>query len=60
MARLGPRFYPECTPGYYNSEGAVGSRGGFFSDMYGAGPIKFFEVLEAWRKSGRMDGITLT
>ena len=57
MARLGLRFYTECTPGYYNSEGAVGNRGGFFSDMYGAGPIKFFEALEAWRSTGRLEGV---
>ncbi|MDP3737136.1 MAG: NAD(P)/FAD-dependent oxidoreductase [Hyphomonadaceae bacterium] len=57
MARLGQRFYTECTPGYYNSEGAVGNRGGFFSDMYGAGPIKFFEALEAWRSTGKLEGI---
>jgi cyclohexanone monooxygenase len=59
MARLGLRFYTECTPGYYNSEGAVGNRAGFFSDMYGAGPIKFFQVLDAWRTAGRMEGIAL-
>ncbi|MGA2953415.1 MAG: NAD(P)/FAD-dependent oxidoreductase, partial [Caulobacteraceae bacterium] len=33
LARLGERFYSECTPGYYNGEGK--RRGGFFSDMYG-------------------------
>jgi len=59
LARLGRRFYEECTPGYYNSEGEVGNRGGFFSDMYGAGPLKFFDLLAAWRANGRMDGIEL-
>ena len=59
LARLGTRFYTECTPGYYNSEGAVGNKGGFFSDMYGAGPLRFFEVLEAWRANGRLDGLDL-
>ncbi len=60
LARMGERFYRECTPGYYNSEGAVGNRAGFFSDMYGAGPLKFFQVLEAWRGTGRMDGLALS
>jgi cyclohexanone monooxygenase len=60
LARLGLRFYQECTPGYYNSEGAAGNRNGFFSDMYGAGPIRFFEVLKEWRDTGRMDGIALS
>ncbi|MHB8529899.1 MAG: flavin-containing monooxygenase [Caulobacteraceae bacterium] len=59
LARLGQRFYAECTPGYYNSEGAAGNRNGFFSDMYGAGPIRFFEVLEAWRSDGRLEGLEL-
>jgi len=59
LARMGLRFYSECTPGYYNSEGAPGNRKGFFSDMYGAGPLRFFEVLDAWRSDGRMEGIDL-
>lgn len=59
LARMGRRFYEECTPGYYNSEGEAGNRGGFFSDMYGAGPLKFFDLLAAWRANGRMDGIEL-
>ena len=39
LARMGLRYYTECTPGYYNSEGQAGNRQGFFSDMYGAGPL---------------------
>jgi cyclohexanone monooxygenase len=59
LARVGERFYMECTPGYYNSEGMAGNRRGFFSDMYGAGPLRFFEKLKAWRADGRMDGLEL-
>ena len=59
LARLGARFYEECTPGYYNSEGAKGNRAGLFSDMYGAGPLKFMQLLEAWRDDGQMAGIAL-
>ncbi len=59
LARIGERFYRECTPGYYNSEGAVGNKAGFFSDMYGAGPLRFFEVLDQWRSDGRMHGIAV-
>jgi cation diffusion facilitator CzcD-associated flavoprotein CzcO len=59
LARIGERFYRECTPGYYNSEGMVGNKGGFFSDMYGAGPLRFFEVLEHWRADGNMKGLAL-
>jgi cyclohexanone monooxygenase len=60
LARLGVRFYQECTPGYYNSEGMSGNRGGFFSDMYGAGPLKFFELLDRWRATGRMEGMKVS
>jgi cyclohexanone monooxygenase len=59
LARMGQRFYTECTPGYYNSEGATGNRSGFFSDMYGAGPIRFFQLLAEWRADGRMEGLAL-
>jgi cyclohexanone monooxygenase len=59
LARAGVRFYQECTPGYYNSEGESGNRGGFFSDMYGAGPLKFFDLLKHWRADGKMAGIAL-
>jgi len=59
LARLGTRFYTECTPGYYNSEGARGNRSGFFSDMYGAGPIRFFELLNEWRSAGNLEGLAL-
>jgi cation diffusion facilitator CzcD-associated flavoprotein CzcO len=58
-ARIGARFYMECTPGYYNSEGTSGNRGGFFSNMYGLGPMKFFELLAAWRDEGGMQGLEL-
>jgi hypothetical protein len=37
----------------------VGNKGGFFSDMYGAGPLRFFEVLEQWRADGNMKGLAL-
>ncbi len=57
LARLGERFYRECTPGYYNGEGS--GRGGLFSDMYGAGPLKFFEKLAAWRADGQLQGMAL-
>jgi len=57
LASTDSRFYAECTPGYYNSEGASGNARGFFSDMHGAGPIRFYEMLAAWRDAGTCDGI---
>jgi cyclohexanone monooxygenase len=60
LARMGQRFYQECTPGYYNSEGAAHNRAGFFSDMYGAGPLRFFQLLAEWRDTGELPGINLS
>jgi len=59
LASSGSRFYRECTPGYYNSEGQGGNRTGFFSDMYGGGPTRFFELLENWRANDELNGLTL-
>jgi cation diffusion facilitator CzcD-associated flavoprotein CzcO len=59
LARTGERFYRECTPGYYNSEGAPSNRAGFFSDMYGGGPLRFFDLLARWRDDGALAGVEL-
>jgi cyclohexanone monooxygenase len=59
VARLGTRFYTECTPGYYNGEGQVQAGRGLFTQMYSPGPIKFFALLEAWRTNGRLDGMAV-
>ncbi len=59
MARMGARFYEECTPGYYNSEGDSANKSGFFSDMYGGGSIKFFRLLKDWREQDRMTGLSV-
>ena len=59
LARVGAKFYAECTPGYYNSEGQQGNKQGFFSDMHGAGPIRFYEMLGEWRDDGTLQGLTL-
>jgi cyclohexanone monooxygenase len=59
-ASTGSRFYAECTPGYYNSEGQRGNTAGFFSDMHGAGPVRFFKILEQWRAQGDLEGLELS
>ena len=53
------KFFMECTPGYYNSEGAAGNRQGFFSETYGAGSLHYFELLAEWRKAGNLPGLVL-
>ena len=55
----GSQFYRECAPGYYNSEGKRGNNSGFFSNMFGGSPIKFFRMLEDWRADGSMQGLEL-
>ena len=59
LSLAGRRFYIECTPGYYNSEGEVGNKNGFFSDMYGGGAVQFFEILDDWRATRTMPGLKL-
>ena len=59
-AHLGVKFYTACTPGYYNNEGALGNPNGLFAGMYGAGPIKFFRLLDRWRADGGLPGVALS
>jgi len=59
-ARMAEKFRAECTPGYYNNEGNPGNPNGFFSGAYGAGPVKFFQILEEWRSAGEFEGCTIT
>ncbi len=58
-ARLGRRFFAECTPGYYNNEGNLDAESGFLSNVYGGGPVEFFEILKAWRDDGGLKGLDL-
>jgi cyclohexanone monooxygenase len=45
------KFFEECTPGYYNYEGAK-DRSSLLADAYGAGPVSYIEVLAQWREDG--------
>ena len=57
-ARLNLEFRQTCTPGYYNGEGRAGGEDGLFAGLYGPGPVKFFELLGAWREGG-MEGLKM-
>ncbi len=59
LSRNGERFYEECTPGYYNGEGAPERGEGFFARMYAGGTLRFFDLLDAWRAEGSMAGLEL-
>jgi cation diffusion facilitator CzcD-associated flavoprotein CzcO len=58
-AHLGAKFYAECTPGYYNQEGSGASKHGYFAGGYGGGPLAFFNIIEAWRNTGQLEGMEL-
>jgi len=50
---------PECTPGYYNNEGRpFGPRERRNTGRYPAGPVAFFQFIDAWRKAGTFEGLT--
>lgn len=53
---IGRRFFAECTPGYYNGEGKMDNPNGFFSSAYGGGTVRFFQILDEWRKTGVLEG----
>jgi cyclohexanone monooxygenase len=59
LSGIGQHFYQECTPGYYNSEGAPGNKNGFFAESYGAGSLIFFDMLDKWRNDDKLDGLSL-
>lgn len=48
----------DCTPGYYNNEGQP-IEGGFALNLtgYPAGPVAFFEYIDAWRTSSAFEGL---
>jgi len=52
-------FLESCTPGYYNNEGRP-AESDLRGSPYGAGPIAFVGVLEAWRADGTLAGLELT
>jgi len=52
---------PECTPGYYNNEGRpITRKEQFNGGRYPAGPVAFFEFIEAWRQSGEFEGLAFS
>jgi cation diffusion facilitator CzcD-associated flavoprotein CzcO len=47
-----------CTPGYYNREGQANARLNQDSFFFGS-PTEYADILEAWRASGRLDGLEI-
>ena len=48
---------PDCTPGYYNNEGAAPTEAARYAVGYPAGASAFFAYLKGWRESGRFEGL---
>jgi cation diffusion facilitator CzcD-associated flavoprotein CzcO len=47
-----------CTPGYYNREGQANARLNRDSFFFGS-PTEYADILDAWRASGRLDGLDI-
>lgn len=45
------QFERECTPGYYNNEGADDGRPTLFGGIYGGGPFEYVEICRQWLAS---------
>ncbi|MGW5715248.1 flavin-containing monooxygenase [Amycolatopsis sp. NPDC003865] len=52
-------FFRDCTPSYLDTEGDHENPDSLLSAGYGAGPVQFFELLEKWRSTGELDGVTI-
>jgi cyclohexanone monooxygenase len=52
-------FLRECTPGYYNNEGASRGGGNTFLGAYTGGVNAFAELLADWRATGRLEGLEI-
>ena len=55
--QMNVQFRRDCTPGYYNGEGRVGEGKGIFEELYGAGPVVFYDLVRDWRAKGDFDGL---
>ena len=58
LAQARQPFLNECTPGYYNNEGAPDERTARNSQFW-RGPTAFIRLLAAWRQDGTLPGLEL-
>ncbi|MEM7140923.1 MAG: NAD(P)/FAD-dependent oxidoreductase [Actinomycetota bacterium] len=58
-ARDTAAFQESCTPGYYNNEGQP-SGSAAQNGSYGKGNLRFFALLEEWRRAGDLAGLELS
>ena len=48
---------PDCTPGYYNNEGAPIPDSAKYNVGYPAGATAYFKYIKEWRETGDFEGI---
>jgi cyclohexanone monooxygenase len=58
LSELRRPFLEECTPGYYNNEGTPNPRMAQ-NASYGAGAVKFMQLMRDWRAAGKLEGLDL-
>jgi cyclohexanone monooxygenase len=60
LAVMNTAFFEECTPGYYNNEGQLASRGGGLNgEAYAPGANAFNALLAQWRATGDLEGLEI-
>jgi cyclohexanone monooxygenase len=60
-AAANPKYFQECTPGYYNNEGKPDEgKTAKIASFYGGGSEAFFQILRNWREKGDMEGVCLS
>jgi cyclohexanone monooxygenase len=50
-------FQAQCTPNWQNSEGSTAP--GLNDEIYGGGPVEYFDLLRAWWADDRMEGLNV-
>jgi cyclohexanone monooxygenase len=53
------QFQRECTPSYFNNEGAEKIRW-YLGESYGPGWDAFEKLMQDWRDKGALEGLTVT
>ncbi len=57
--QMNQEFRRDCTPGYYNGEGVVSDGRGIFDELYGPGPVAFYDLVRQWRSEGGYEGLRI-
>jgi cyclohexanone monooxygenase len=53
------KFEEECTPGYFNNEGAK-DKPTIFAGAYGGGPFEYIDICNTWRKDRFAEDLEIT